>query len=149
MNFTKIAAALLILPVLFCSCSTSDHAKTQEPSGIHEPETPVQEEPQAVEVKADPKTEADLAAQEEKKTEKAVPAVTEEKSMAKPEAKPEKKPALPCKHTVCTGDNLWKISRHYYGTGSQWKQIYDANREKIKNADFLEPGTVLNIPAAK
>ena len=37
----------------------------------------------------------------------------------------------------------------YYGSGSQWKRIYEANKSAIKKQDFLEPGTVLMIPAAK
>ena len=66
-----------------------------------------------------------------------------------PPAKKEKTAGLPCEHTVRTGDNLWSLAIRYYGSGVQWKRIHDANQAKIKNADFLEPGTVLTIPAAK
>ncbi|MBO4632008.1 MAG: LysM peptidoglycan-binding domain-containing protein [Lentisphaeria bacterium] len=153
MKIEKITAAVvsaLVLPVLLCSCGTSgkEAAKAPEETAVPQQETAVQETPQPVEVKADAKTEAVLAEQEAKKTE--APAATvkeEEKPVPVPAAKEEKKSVPPCEHTVHTGDNLWKISRQYYGTGAQWKRIYEANREKIKKADLLEPGTVLSIPA--
>ena len=74
-----------------------------------------------------------------------------------PEVKPQepapqetpKKPVLPCDHTVRTGDNLWKLAREYYGSGAKWKIIFEANRDKLKKAEFLEPGMVLTIPSEK
>ena len=67
-----------------------------------------------------------------------------------PETEETAKPApieLPYSHTVKTNDSLWRLAAHYYGRGSQWKVIYEANRDLIKNPNRLEPGTVLNIPA--
>ena len=66
-----------------------------------------------------------------------------------PAAKEEKKVTLPCDHVVRTGDNLWSLARKYYGTGAKWKLIFDANKASLKNENFLEPGKVLKIPAAK
>ena len=31
-------------------------------------------------------------------------------------------------YTVVRGDCLWNIARKYYGSGTQWKKIYDANQ---------------------
>ena len=148
-RFSAAAAALLVFPVLFCSCASSAKPEPkEEPQEIKQENN---ETPQAVEVKADANTEAELSAKTEKQPEKAV---SEEKT--EPAQKPSPAPIQetakkvpPCEHTVRTGDNLWKIARQYYGIGSQWKLIYDANQGKIKKADFLEPGTVLTIPAAK
>jgi nucleoid-associated protein YgaU len=43
-------------------------------------------------------------------------------------------------------DTLQKISKKVYGTFGKWTKIYDANKEKIKNPNFVKPGTVLTIP---
>lgn len=51
------------------------------------------------------------------------------------------------KYTVQKGDNLHKISRKMYGSTSNWKKIYDANKSVIgKNPDIIYPGQVFNIP---
>ena len=189
-NFAVAAAAMLVFPVLFCSCNsgaakqkTKPEVQVPKTAAAEDPkpieitseasfaaEAPSQAEPVAVPVKAEPakveaKTEpvavpAKVAAQTEPV---AVPAKAEP-SKAAAKAKPVKaaakaepvktaakaKPAkaeLPCEHTVRTGDNLWKISRQYYGSGNNWKKIYEANKSQIKRPEFLEPGTVLKIPA--
>ncbi len=51
-------------------------------------------------------------------------------------------------YTVKSGDSLSKIAKHFYGDGSKWHQIYEANRDKIKNPDLIHPGQELTIPAA-
>lgn len=62
------------------------------------------------------------------------------------------------KYTVKRGDCLWKISKKFYKKGSQWKKIYNANKETIEKAAkkhgkkssnhgwWIYPGTVLKIP---
>lgn len=52
----------------------------------------------------------------------------------------------PKTYTVKAGDCLWNIARKYYGNGSQYTKIYDANRDKIKNQNLIYPGQVLTIP---
>ncbi len=61
-------------------------------------------------------------------------------------------------YTVIKGDTLWRISLKYYGSGSKYTKIYNANKEKIektakkyhyKNSDhghWIFPGTKLTIP---
>jgi nucleoid-associated protein YgaU len=49
-------------------------------------------------------------------------------------------------YTVNSGDNLSAIAQHLYGDASQWRRIYEANRDKISNPDLIYPGQVLNIP---
>lgn len=169
-NFSVAAAAMLVFPVILCSCSTS--SKTEKKA---EPDVPRQEaktEAPAEEVKAEPvldnskPVEKSAPAAAEKKAEPAPAPVAAEKKAepapapaaaekkAEPAPAPEKKKAgselnPPVEHVVRTGDNLWNISKKYYGSGAKWKLIYDANKSAIKKKDFLEPGTVLVIPAAK
>lgn len=49
-------------------------------------------------------------------------------------------------YIVKKGDSLWKISKKYYGKGSQWKKIADANKKLIKNPNKLSIGWKLIIP---
>ena len=52
-------------------------------------------------------------------------------------------------YTVQKDDTLQKISKKVYGTYSKWYRIYKANKAKIKNPNFVKPGTVLTIPGTK
>ena len=180
-NFAVAAAAILVFPVLLCSC-TSDPAKKENKSEVQTPKTTAADEPKAVEItsessfaaaeapaKAEPAKAAEAPAQAEPAKAAAEPAKAAEapaqaepaKAAAEPvkaaEAPAQAEPAKaaaepakaepPCEHTVRTGDNLWKISHRYYGSGKNWKKIYEANKSQIKKPEFLEPGTVLKIPA--
>ena len=49
-------------------------------------------------------------------------------------------------YTVVKGDCLWNIAKKFYGSGSQYTMIYNANRDKIKNPSLIYPGQVLIIP---
>ena len=49
-------------------------------------------------------------------------------------------------YTVVKGDCLWKIAKKFYGNGSQYTKIYNANRDKISNPNLIYPGQVLVIP---
>lgn len=50
-------------------------------------------------------------------------------------------------YTVVKGDCLWNIAKKYYGDGSKWTKIYNANKSKIKNPNLIYPGQKLTIPA--
>ena len=50
-------------------------------------------------------------------------------------------------YTVRSGDCLWNIAKRFYGNGSQYTKIYNANRDKIKNPNLIYPNQVLWIPA--
>lgn len=58
-----------------------------------------------------------------------------------PVAKPEET------YTVVRGDHLWGISGkpRIYGNPYQWPLIFKANRDKIRDADLIEPGQVFTI----
>ncbi|MCI8282407.1 MAG: LysM peptidoglycan-binding domain-containing protein [Lachnospiraceae bacterium] len=57
-------------------------------------------------------------------------------------------PPPPQTYTVVKGDCLWKIAKMYYGDGSKYPVIYNANRDVIGgNPNLIYPGQVLTIPA--
>ena len=49
-------------------------------------------------------------------------------------------------YTVKKGDCLWNIAKKYYGNGSYYTKIYNANKDKIKNPNLIYPGQVLTLP---
>jgi len=49
-------------------------------------------------------------------------------------------------HRFEKGDSLWSLAVKYYGAGSAWKAILDANQERIKDPSGIELGTELLIP---
>jgi nucleoid-associated protein YgaU len=54
-------------------------------------------------------------------------------------------------YVVQRGDTLWQIAKAYYGSGTQWKKILNANSNKIgflKNGQqaLIFPNQVLNLP---
>lgn len=61
-------------------------------------------------------------------------------------------------YTIKSGDCLWNIAKKFYGSGADWKKIYDANKTAIEKAakkyghkdsdqgDWIFPGTILTIP---
>lgn len=54
--------------------------------------------------------------------------------------------AAPRTHTVVKGDTLWGIAQRYYGNGTLWPRIFDANRGKIKDPHWIFPAQVFVIP---
>jgi LysM repeat protein len=49
-------------------------------------------------------------------------------------------------YTVVKGDCLWNIAKSFYGKGSEYTKIYNANKDKISNPNLIYPGQVLTIP---
>lgn len=49
-------------------------------------------------------------------------------------------------YTVVSGDSLWAIAKRYYGDGSKYTEIFNANSSIISNASLIYPGQVLTIP---
>ncbi len=47
-------------------------------------------------------------------------------------------------YIVQSGDNLSKIAKKFPGVS--WKDIYEANTDRIKNPDMIQPGWQLKIP---
>lgn len=69
---------------------------------------------------------------------------SEKGSPAKEKAEEEKAPFY---HSVQRGDSLYSIAKKYYGEGSKWKLIYEANRERIgSDPNLIRDGESLLIP---
>ena len=49
-------------------------------------------------------------------------------------------------HTVADGENLSIISHRYYKTPNRWLEIYNANKDVMKNENHVVPGMKLRIP---
>lgn len=62
---------------------------------------------------------------------------------------PTPKPVEPATTTyvVQKGDSLSKIAKHHYGNANDWRRIFEANRDLIKDPDLIHPGQTLKIPA--
>jgi LysM repeat protein len=54
--------------------------------------------------------------------------------------------SVPRKHTVQSGDTLTTISKRYYGTSSRWIDIFQANRDRLRNENALRVGQEIRIP---
>ena len=48
--------------------------------------------------------------------------------------------------TVQPGYTLWGIARASLGDGILYVQVYNANKDKIKNPDLIYPGQVFTLP---
>lgn len=57
-------------------------------------------------------------------------------------------PATDQTYTVVKGDSLSKIAKRVYGDAQQWRKIFEANKDQIKNPDLIHPGQTLRIPGA-
>lgn len=57
-------------------------------------------------------------------------------------------PATPAFKTyvVQKGDSLSRIAKRELGSANEWKKIFEANRDIIKNPDLIHPGQTLKIP---
>ena len=49
-------------------------------------------------------------------------------------------------YTVKSGDCLWNIAKKQLGDGSRWKEIYELNKDKIKNPSLIYSGQSLTMP---
>lgn len=49
-------------------------------------------------------------------------------------------------YTIEKGDTLSKIAKEHYGQASDWKRIFEANRDVIDDPDRIFPGQVIQLP---
>ena len=65
----------------------------------------------------------------------------------KPAAQEPSQPVVERKeYTIRKGDTLSKIARNEYGNANEWRKIYEANKDVIKNPDLIYPGQKIVIP---
>jgi nucleoid-associated protein YgaU len=50
------------------------------------------------------------------------------------------------KYTVQKGDTLGKIAERLLGKAGRYNEIFEANRDTLKNPDLIHPDQVLTIP---
>ncbi|MDR0303439.1 MAG: LysM peptidoglycan-binding domain-containing protein [Chitinispirillales bacterium] len=48
-------------------------------------------------------------------------------------------------YVIVKGDNLWNLAKKYYGSGFEWRYIWERN-EYIKDPHWIYPGKLLFIP---
>ena len=48
-------------------------------------------------------------------------------------------------YVIQKGDTLWGIAKQYLGNGSRYTQIFEDNREVIKDPDLIYPGQKIRI----
>jgi NitT/TauT family transport system substrate-binding protein len=51
-------------------------------------------------------------------------------------------------HTVQIGDSLSRVAQKYYGDITKWSKIYEANKQTIKNPNYIFVGQKIVIPGA-
>lgn len=69
-----------------------------------------------------------------------------QKSAPKPAAQRQGGKPKAQSYTVKDGDCLWNIAKQVYGSGAQYKKIYEANRGKISNPNLIYTGQQLVLP---
>lgn len=78
-----------------------------------------------------------------------VETATKKATISAPVSRTDTSPSGGQTYTVVKGDCLWNISKKFYGSGSRYTVIYNANKAVIGgNPNLIYPGQVLTIPAA-
>ena len=49
--------------------------------------------------------------------------------------------------TIQPGYTLWQLAKNRYGNGIRYVQIFEANRDIIKDPDLIYPGQIFDLPA--
>ena len=70
----------------------------------------------------------------------------EQKKENTEERTPTTEPPQQQSHTVVSGDTLWGIAQKFYGDGSRYTEIYEANKDKISDPHWIYPGQEFVIP---
>lgn len=54
--------------------------------------------------------------------------------------------AFAYEYTVEQGDSLWKIAKEELGDGNRWNEIYEANKDTVKDPNLIYVGQKLEVP---
>ncbi|UNI72501.1 MAG: tail assembly protein [Chaetfec virus UA24_244] len=69
------------------------------------------------------------------------------KATVKPPPRETSAAPKPTTYTVKSGDCLWNIAKKSLGDGSRYMEIYNLNKDKIKNPNLIYSGQVLTMPS--
>ena len=50
---------------------------------------------------------------------------------------------------VEAGDSLWTLAQKTLGSGFKWEEIYEANKDQIKDPNLIYVGQKLTIPSSE
>src|SRR6185503_15344909 len=59
------------------------------------------------------------------------------------------KPDAPERYVVVRGDTLWSIAQRYTDSPWRWSELWDLNKDEIKNPHRLYPGNVIVLDRAR
>ena len=94
---------------------------------------------------AETKTKAVTSEERAKPVAKQIPSAAE-KPAATPVTAKTTRPAAQ-EYTVKAGDTLTKLAERFYNSMSRWEKIYEANKDSLKNPNYIYIGQKLVIPA--
>ena len=93
---------------------------------------------------AEAKTKPVAAEEKVKPVAKQIPASTEKPAATPVTAKATRPTAQ--EYTVKAGDTLSKLAERFYNSMSKWERIYEANKDTLKNPNYIYIGQKLMIP---
>jgi len=95
-----------------------------------------------------PKPTAPVALEQSAPLESAIPSAFDMDATPDESSAPWQSPTQYDSYTVQKGDSLWSIAAkpEIYGKATQWRRIFDANRDLLNSPDKLKPGMSLRIP---
>jgi nucleoid-associated protein YgaU len=105
------------------------------------PEPAVAKAPAAA---AEAKTKAVAGEEKVQPVAKQVPVVTAKATVPAAAVKADK--AATQQYVVKPGDTLARLAEQFYSSASKWEKIYEANKEQVKNPNYIFVGMKLTIP---
>jgi nucleoid-associated protein YgaU len=143
---TREALAAVAAPTATLSTSAAEPAADVAATAIEEPAVA---EPAPVEAVAAAQPTAVAEPEPAAAAEEPAPAMALAETPAEPEpAVVAEAPPSPVTVTVQPGFTLWGIAKDNFGDGVLYVQVFDANRDKIRDPDLIYPGQVFTIPKA-
>jgi ABC-type nitrate/sulfonate/bicarbonate transport system substrate-binding protein/LysM repeat protein len=111
---------------------------------------PVSPEPAQVALKEKPasvESKAKVIAKDEKSKPVSKPVVASNETAAPTIVKSTQAPShANQEYTVKGGDTLSRLSERFYNSGDKWERIYEANKDTVKNPNYIYIGQKLIIP---
>lgn len=115
-------------------------------------DAPAQPQVAPAENRTETRTEADTGPQAEASTDAPPePETAAPEAPAAPQADPvatAPEAPVPVSVTVQPGFTLWGIAQERWGDGVLYVQVFEANKDKIKDPDLIYPGQVFSMPEA-